>query len=252
MPNASRSRAPEKVSGPILHPFTVLVLAVATWVAVLLVNHPAFSLVVAVISLALTVIATREFKLAIATVALSLPISLSILIIHAPHGTHPIFWGVTSDGLATAGSLIARLLALTACVFAAAATLDSADLAKAIQQVSGRGRLGRRLAYLAGATINTIPQTGRHVAIVRDANYLRGVRPSLTTIVSHYAVPIVTRLLSEGTRRGRALAAVGFEQEDDSRGATVMRPLPTRPRDWILRGSAILLVVVALGVTWWL
>lgn len=214
-----------------LRPLAVLALAAIAWGVVFTANSTWVSLLVVAVALVVCVAASRRLHLAAASVAVSLPVALSVAIIHAPHGDHPIGWGVTSDGLMTAAGLSARCWALASCVLAASACIRPAELAKSIERVAGTSPAGtsptaRRLAYLAGVAIQVIPQTGRQVAVVRDANQLRGVRANVRTIVPHFAVPVMSRLLGSGAQRGRALAAIGF---DDSAAVSSSHASASRP-----------------------
>ena len=219
-----------------LNPLTWLVLALSTMAAVLIVDDPRFSTLVAALALTLATAGTRSLATLLGALALTVPTGLSMLLIHAPHGSVPLAGPVTGDGLALAADLTLRFLALMSTLLAAMALIRVPDLVKAVQA----SPLGHRTAYILGASIQLLPQGRAVVAAVRDAQRLRGRRIGARAI-TRLAVPTITQLLSTGTRRGLALETAGLDLPGRR---TVLRPVPHTATDKVITLLAPLTVAV--------
>lgn len=223
---------------PRLHPVTVLAVAASAWFLVLGANNPVVSAIVVTAGCLIGGITTRSWGVLAATVALSIPTGLSMFIIHAPYGDHQLTRFVTSDGLATAGALTLRFAALMACLLCAVIFLHVPDLAKVMQ----RSWLGYKASYVVAASLQAIPQGARAVGTVRDANQLAGNPRNVKTVVPKFALPVITKLIVEGTSRGEALASSGFDLPGRR---TVMRPVTMRSAELV---SAIVWPIVAIAL----
>ncbi len=223
-----------------LNPLTLLSIALSTMAAVLVVNDPGFSTLVAALALTLATVRTRSLATVLAALALSVPTGLSMLLIHAPHGSEPLMGPVTGDGLALAVDLTLRFLALMSTLLAAMALIRVADLVKAVQA----SPLGHRTAYILGASLQLLPQGRAVVGAVRDAQRLRGRRIG-ARVVTRLAVPTITHLLITGTRRGLALETAGMDLPGRR---TVLRPVPFTATDRVLTVLAPLALVVVAWI----
>ncbi|MGP6175583.1 energy-coupling factor transporter transmembrane component T family protein [Corynebacterium sp. A21] len=225
------------------NPLTWLMAAMSTWILVLGVNQPSLSVTVLVVAQLIAVLQLRSLAVPAATLALAIPVGLSMLLVHAPFGTEPLFWVVTLDGLQTAGELSLRFVALMSAFLTAAAAITVPELAKAAQ---GHRWLGSRLAYILGSAVQLLPQGRDALAAVRDANKLRG-RPVRGPVkaLRFVAVPLITTLLTNGAARAIPLEVAGL----DRRGPrTVLRPVPDPMSEKLLRW---LLPLAAVGVVLW-
>lgn len=206
------------------------------------INRPWVSAAVIALALAAGTARVRNASLVVAVGALALPVALSMLLIHAPYGAARIAPLLTADGLAVAGVLTLRFVALISSLLAAGTFFTVADLAKALQAVPG----GNRMSYLAGSTLQLFPQGAARVRVVRDANVLRGRPVRANTVVPHLIMPVLTELLTTGAARGQALETAGYDIEGPR---TVLRPVPDSPWQRAVRWGFPLL---CLGVAAWI
>lgn len=221
-----------------LNPLTALVTGLSSWILVLGVNTWQFSVAVTVVALAVGTWRTRNLAVTATTALLAAPTALSMLLIHAPYGTHRIAPLLTLDGAATAGELTARFTALMASLLAAAAFLRVPDLAKALQV----SPLGPRVAYIVAAALQLLPQGRRTVEVVRDANRLAGRRVHAGNVIPRMVVPVMTQLLTANAQKSAALETAGLDLPGRR---TVLRPVPDSRAQRVAR---VLVPVVAVGV----
>ncbi len=225
-----------------LNPLTALVVGGCGWILVFGLNRPLASAAVVAVACALGIWRTRNASVPAAVVALAVPVGLSMLLIHAPYGSHRIAPLLTSDGLATGGALALRFCALMSCMIAAVAWVHIPDLVKAVQVLPG----GNKLAYLAGATLQLVPQGRAQVNTVRDAQALKRTPITARNAITHLVLPVLTSLLTHGSARGTALETVGYDLPGTR---TVLRPVPDsrlqRTVRWVLP-------VVCVGVALWI
>lgn len=206
------------------------------------INRPWVSAAVIALALAAGTARVRNASLVVAVGALALPVALSMLLIHAPYGAARIAPLLTADGLAVAGVLTLRFVALISSLLAAGTFFTVADLAKALQAVPG----GNRMSYLAGSTLQLFPQGGQRVRVVRDANVLRGRPVRANTVVPHLIMPVLTELLTTGAARGQALETAGYDLEGRR---TVLRPIADSSAQRAIRWG---FPVLCLGVAAWI
>lgn len=229
-----------------LHPATVLVTAACVWVLVVTLNNPWVSVGAVV---AATVIAVT-WASRVTILVLTLPVLLSMIVVHAPYGEHRIAPFITSDGLLAALALTARFMALIACVIAAVSRLTVVDLVKWVQV----SRAGYRLAYIVGSSLQFLPQGAAAVRSVSDAQLLSGDTGSrfgrdATPRRRHAVMPVISRLLTQGVQRGQSLVAVGFDQPGPR---TVLRPVPDSSWQRIYRWTLPLATLaIMIGVLAW-
>lgn len=202
-----------------LHPSTVLTIAACGWLLILALNTPLASAVVAGAMLAYGMWATRSLAIVLASAALCVPVALSMLVIHAPYGDNQLIPLITSDGLLIAATLALRFFALMVCFIVAMSVLRISDIAKWLQV----SRAGHKIAYIVGASLQSLPQGAQAWRTVRDANQLAGIKVTWRNTISRVVIPVISRLLIQGTERGHALAAVGFDEEGTR---TLLRPVP--------------------------
>lgn len=170
-----------------------------------------------------------------ATLGLSFPTALSMVLIHAPYGHQPIAPFLTADGLTTAGILTVRFAALMGCILAAVTMTNVVDVAKWLQT----SWVGYKVAFIVGTALQFLPEGRRAVDKINDANFLAG-RP----LKRHQlAIPVIAKLIVQGTERGAALAALGFDRPGKR---TLLRPVPDRRAEKAFR------IAVVIGTVLWL
>lgn len=227
-----------------LHPATVVTIAACGWILTLALNTPVASASVMLVALASGTVSTRNASVILTTLALSVPAALSMLVIHAPYGDTPVAPLLTADGLMLAGSLSLRFCALMACFIAAMAALRIADIAKWLQI----SRAGHKVAYVVGSSLQTLPQGAHAWRCVREANQLAGITITWRNTISRVIIPVIARLLIQGTQRGQALAAIGFDQEGQR---SLLRPVADSRLSRVLR-FLIPLVCLAVVIARWI
>ncbi|CCI83740.1 CbiQ family ECF transporter T component [Corynebacterium otitidis] len=221
-----------------LNPLTWLAAAAAAWLLVLGLNDWRVSLAVAAGFLILAGAARGPAPVA-AALALAAPVGASLVIVHGPHGERDL--GIlSSEGLAVAGTLSVRVLALIAALLAAGALIPVPALVKA---------LGRypRAAYLAGAALRLFPQAAGELTSIREANRLRGRRVrGPVAAAKHLAVPLIVRLVSAGADRVIPLEVAGLVRPGRR---TVL--VPPDDSAWQRAARVALLVLAAGAVVLW-
>lgn len=225
-----------------VNPLTALAVGASGWILVMGINTPRASAAIVIAALAIAAAKTRNLAPVIAVAALTLPVALSMLIIHAPYGQVRIAPLITADGAAIAGELVLRFTALMACLVAAGTFVRVPDLAKALQAVPG----GNRLSYLAGSTLQLFPQGAQRVRVTRDANRIKARPITAKTVVPNLIMPVLTELLTLSSHRGRALETAGY---DLAGRKTVLRPVPDSGLQRAVRWSSPL---ICLAVALWL
>ena len=219
-----------------MNPLTWIVTAASSWIVVLGLNELAVSAAVAVLAQLIAVMRLRNLSVLAATAALSIPVGLSMLIIHVPFGR---------DDWSTALELSVRFIALMSAFLAAASAITVADLVKSLSHIP-------RVAYIVGSAVQLLPQGRDTLASVRYANHLRALsthehntRGPLKT-VEFVVLPLITRLLSAGAARAIPLEVSGLERAGRR---TVLNPVKDTSVEKALRW---LMPIVALVVVVWL
>lgn len=225
-----------------VNPLTALVVAASGWILTMGINTPVASATIIIASLILGTAKTRNVSLIVAVAALAVPVTVSMVLIHAPYGERRIAPLITSDGLMVAGELALRFIALMSCVLAAGTFIRMPELAKALQILRG----GNRLSYLAGSTLQLFPQGAQRVSIARDANALKARPISVKTVVPNLAMPVLTELLTQAASRGRALETAGYNLEGRR---TVLRPVHDSK---LQRAIRWLLPLICIAVVVWI
>ena len=123
------------------------------------------------------------------------------------------------------------------------AALRIADIAKWLQV----SRAGHKVAYIVGASLQTLPQAAHAWRCVREANQLAGITVTWRNTISRVIIPVIARLLTQGTQRGQALAAVGFDQEGQR---TLLRPVADSMVSRVLRFVIPLVSLVVVIAAW--
>ncbi|KKO84180.1 CbiQ family ECF transporter T component [Corynebacterium otitidis] len=231
-----------------LNPLTWLAAAAAAWLLVLGLNDWRVSLAVAAGFLILAGAARGPAPVA-AALALAAPVGASLVIVHGPHGERDL--GIlSSEGLAVAGTLSVRVLALIAALLAAGALIAALLAAGALIPVPALVKaLGRypRAAYLAGAALRLFPQAAGELTSIREANRLRGRRVrGPVAAAKHLAVPLIVRLVSAGADRVIPLEVAGLVRPGRR---TVL--VPPDDSAWQRAARVALLVLAAGAVVLW-
>lgn len=219
-----------------MNPLTWIVAAASSWIVVLGLNELAVSAAVAVLAQLIAVVRLRNLSVLAATAALSIPVGLSMLIIHVPFGR---------DDWSTALELSVRFIALMSAFLAAASAITVADLVKSLSHIP-------RVAYIVGSAVQLLPQGRDTLASVRYANHLRtlstrahSTRGPLRT-AKFVVLPLITRLLSAGAARAIPLEVSGLERTGRR---TVLNPVKDTAVEKVLRWF---MPVLALVVVVWL
>ncbi|WP_313547460.1 energy-coupling factor transporter transmembrane protein EcfT [Corynebacterium sp.] len=216
-----------------MNPLTWIVAAASSWIVVLGINELAVSVAVALFAQLIAMFRLRNLSVLAATAALSIPVGLSMLIIHVPFGRND--WS-------TALELSVRFIALMSAFLAAASAITVADLVKSLSHMP-------RVAYIVGSAVQLLPQGRDTLASVRYANHLRALstqehstRSPLRT-VKFVVLPLITRLLSAGAARAIPLEVSGLERTGRR---TVLNPVKDTSVEKVLRWfmPAVALVVV--------
>ena len=216
-----------------MNPLTWIVAAASSWIVVLGINELAVSVAVALFAQLIAMFRLRNLSVLAATAALSIPVGLSMLIIHVPFGRND--WS-------TALELSVRFIALMSAFLAAASAITVADLVKSLSHMP-------RVAYIVGSAVQLLPQGRDTLASVRYANHLRALstqehstRGPLRT-VKFVVLPLITRLLSAGAARAIPLEVSGLERTGRR---TVLNPVKDTSVEKVLRWfmPAVALVVV--------
>lgn len=210
-----------------VNPLSVAAVAATAWIVVLGVNQWWLSALVAVVA---ATIGRAWGK----TLALTAPMALSLLVIHAPHGHTHLAPLLTAEGLAATGELTARFAACVASVFAVARFVRVEDMVKAIQQAGAP-----RLAYLVGSAFAVLPEGKRAIAEVREASELIGAKTPKRTMVT----AVITVLLVRATERTTALSHLAVDKPGPR---TMYAPVP-RASWWTFPLPVLALAAVAAG-----
>lgn len=219
-----------------MNPLTWIVAAASSWILVLGFNELAVSVAIALLAQLIALVRLRNFSVLATTVALSIPVGLSMLIIHVPFGRND--WS-------TAGELSIRFIAMMSAFLTAASAITVSDLVKSLSHMP-------RVAYIVGSAVQLLPQGRDTLASVRYANHLRtlstqkhSTRGPLKT-VKFVVLPLITRLLSAGAARAIPLEVSGIERTGRR---TLLNPVKdTR----VEKGLRWLMPIAALAVVVWL
>ncbi|MCH6196325.1 energy-coupling factor transporter transmembrane protein EcfT [Corynebacterium mastitidis] len=228
--------------GAPVHPFTCLSLAACGWVLAVGLNTAWVSLALILLSWGAGALAggRPRWRVAAWSLALSAPVAVSMLIIHAPHGRQRIAPLLSGDGLLLALVLSLRFTALVSTVLAAVAWMRVADLAKALQASGAPSAL----AYAVAATLQLAPQARAAARTIREANALAGRSVRGLRAVPGVAVPLVVVLMGRAARSGETLAALGVGEKGPR---TVLRPVPDSAVQRCLRWLAPVCCAVAVA-----
>ncbi|WIM68590.1 energy-coupling factor transporter transmembrane component T [Corynebacterium breve] len=225
-----------------VNPLTALSLGFTGWIVALGMNRPEVSACLVVVALIIGTARTRNFSVPASVLALSAPVAVSMLLVHAPFGKQRIAPLITADGVAQAGEMTLRFMALMSCLIAAMTFVKIPELVKAVQI----SPLGSRAAYIVGSSLQFLPQGKLTVTTARDANQLRGRRITMSSVVPAVVLPVITGLLTHGAARGQFLETTGYDVQGRR---TVLRPAPDSTAQRFLRWT---IPVVTLAVVIWI
>ena len=204
---ASTAQAPVGKPVHVFHPLTVIIIGASAWVAALSIPWPLLHAALIVVGWFAGIAGSRSLAVPATSIALSIPAGLSMLLVHAPHGEHQIAPLLTSDGRATAGELALRFCALMTSLLAAMANVHIPDLLKALQHLG----LHHSVVYVLGASLQLLPQASALIGEVATANRLAGRKVTVTSVIPRMVIPVITRLLAQGTDRGVVLQGMGYD-----------------------------------------
>jgi energy-coupling factor transport system permease protein len=232
-----------------LNPLTKATLATVTAIAAVVLGGllgPAVLVVVAVIAPALLAgVAGRLVRL---TMLLALPIAVSALLVNVfffPGGTTVLFRigpvTATTEGLAFALEILARILAISGAVTLFYVTTRPSDL---VIDLERRG-VSPRIGFVANASVQTVPAMVERAAQITAAQRARGLDTEgsawrrvrgIVPIVG----PVILGSIAEVEERAMALEARGF-------GRPGRRTLLWAPPDSAAQAVARWALVVALA-----
>jgi energy-coupling factor transport system permease protein len=202
-----------------LNPLTKATLATTTAIAAVVLGGvvgPALLLAVAVVLPALA--ARVTLRLARTTLLLALPIAVSALLVNLfffPGGSTPLLRigpvTATVEGLGFALEILARIVAISGAVTLFYLTTPPGDL---VLDMERRG-VSPRLAFVANASVQTVPAMVERAAQITDAQRARGLDTQgglwrrLRGIVPIVG-PVILGSIAEVEERTMALEARGF------------------------------------------
>lgn len=188
-----------------MNPITSVSLAASTWIVVLGLNQMWVSVLVILVSQLVAVLRLRNLSVAAATLALTLPLGLSMVLVHSPFGQDFIIPFVSRDGLLLAAQLTLRFCALVSAFLAASCGFTVPELVKSLS-------FAPRLAFVVGSTVQIVPQAKDAFGAIRDANKIFGRKTrGPIKAVKNLALPLIIRLLNAGAARAIPLEVAGLD-----------------------------------------
>ena len=156
---------------------------------------------------------------------------------------------ITSDAVASAGTVALRLLALTLPGILVLAVTDPMDLADALVQ---QWRVPARFAYGALAALRLLPLLSADWHMIGRARRARGLDPGRSPVAHLRAFggqvfAVLVAAVRRGVRLAAAMDARGFGATGVER--TVARSQPMRPADWLLVAATAVTVAGAIAVS---
>lgn len=220
------------------------------------------AVLVAVTVLAPAALAGVLGKLLRTSLLLTLPIAVSVLVINVfffPDARTVLLrigpFAATAEGLAFAGEVLARILAISGAVTLFYLTTRPADL---VIDLERRG-VPPRVAFVANASVQTVPALVDRAASITAAQRARGLDTEGSVWrrirgVLPLVGPVLLGAIAEVEERTMALEARGFTRQ--GRRTLLWQPPDSRPQSlarWLLVAAVPLLVVArAVGALAWL
>ena len=240
-------------SGPYrsLNPTTKLVIGMAEVVAAFAVGHWTGPVLVLLILVAVARVARVTRQLAIVA-SLTLPVVGSILLINTfllPGAHDPIVrfgpLAPTWSGLAFGVEVTLRLLAISLALALVYLTTPTDDL---LSDLERRG-VGRRLVFVVGAAVNTVPRMIERASEIVDAQRARALDTEgrfwrRARGVVPLAAPVIFGALTEVEEQTMALEARAFSAPARR---TVLRTLPDSAAQRLLRWVLFLGAIAAIA-----
>ncbi|MDO4911452.1 MAG: energy-coupling factor transporter transmembrane component T [Corynebacterium sp.] len=219
-----------------IHPFTVIAAAALVWVIAF--KSTSFVVNGAIILLAAAIIRTPTVLLS--GVALGLSSSISMFLIWHAHGDHRIWWRVTSEGLLLASQLSFRYMAMIMVVLTASNFIKLSDFLKCVEKIP----FGAPVAYIAGVSIQWIPQVAVLTTRIREANQIRGrsMRGPVNTM-RFVVIPLISRMFYMSALRGIPLEISGITKPGPR---TILYPVADTRAQQALRILLLVLIVLVL------
>jgi energy-coupling factor transport system permease protein len=183
-----------------------------------------------------------------AMVILTLPIAISVVVINVlffPGGREVLFRlgpvTATAEGLGFAIEILARLLAISGAISLFYRTTTPAELTTDLER---RG-VSPRLAFVANASVQSVPAMLERAAVITEAQRARGLDTEGSQLARVRGIlpivgPVVLGAISEVEQRTMALEARGFSRPG-------RRTLLWAPADRPAERVARWLVVLALA-----
>jgi energy-coupling factor transport system permease protein len=187
-----------------------------------------------------------------ASLLLTLPIAISVVIVNVfffPGGTSVLVrvgpFAATAEGLAFATEVLARLLAISGAVTLFYLTTSAADL---VLDLERRG-VPARVAFVANASVQTLPTMVERAALIADAQRARGLDTEGGILKRARGIlplvgPVLLGSIAEVEERAMALEARGFTRP--GKRTLLWQPADSRRQAfarWALVAAVPLLVV---------
>lgn len=133
--------------------------------------------------------------------------SISMFMIWHNRGTTYLWWRITSEGLTLAAQLSLRYMAMIMVVLAASSFISLEDFLKCL----GRLPYGGPIAYIAGVSIQWIPQVAHLMSTIKDTNTIMGRSIKGPIKYTRFVlIPLISRMFYMSALRGIPLEISGI------------------------------------------
>lgn len=240
-----------------LNPLTKATIATSTAVAAIVIGGLVGPLVLLAAAVIVPALIARVLPdLARTSILLALPIAVSVLVINLffyPDGTTELLRigpvVATAEGLAFALEILARIMAISGAVTLFYLTTRPADL---VIDLERRG-VSPRIAFVANASVQTVPAMVERAAQITDAQRARGLDTEGSVLrrlrgVVPIVGPVILGSITEVEERTMALEARGFTRP--GRRTLLWAPADRRAESalrWLLLVGLVVLVVLRVA-----
>ena len=222
-----------------LNPLTILTIAAGAVVGVLIANDWRISLATWVVAAVIAVVYRSAGKAFLGATAISLPAFLGFTLMYGPFGQQPGWSILTRDGMEIALSLGLRFLAATTIGLTIGHFIDLDRLMRSVQT-----RAPAKLVYVLGSTFRLYPMAKARVETIRQIQATRGINIHSWSARWGVVLPLIVGLVDDAAQRARPLQRTGIGSPGRR---TVLRPVPDRPIDHVIR-IVVVIAVVAVAV----
>ncbi|AEI08638.1 ABC transport system ATP-binding protein [Corynebacterium resistens DSM 45100] len=224
-----------------LNPLTNLTLAAGAVVSVLIANDWRFSLLTWLVAAVIAIVARSPLKTFLGATAVSLPAFIGFTLMYGPFGREP-WWGmITRDGMQIALSLGLRFLAATTIGLTIGYFVDLDRLMRSLQT-----KAPAKLVYVLGSTFRLYPMARARVETIRQIQATRGIDVRSWSARWGVVLPLIVGLVDDAAQRARPLQRTGI---GDPGRRTILRPVPDRPIDHVIRIVVVVAVIAVIIVS---